>query len=135
MRERCSDVNFKSIRANSLRNSADTIGLPDRDTTLQWDIERIHIIKRYSVENTGKLPEQEALHIFVKLLRGYLGIRNKGFIHRDIKSSNVMFRNGEPLIIDFGYCEKVASKKPKMFYNVGSPSYMSPEAYFKTFYS
>lgn len=46
-----------------------------------------------------------------------------------------MFRNGEPLIIDFGYCEKMGSKKPKMFYNVGSPSYMSPEAYFKTFYS
>lgn len=46
-----------------------------------------------------------------------------------------MFCNGEPIIIDFGYCEKLTGKKPKIFYNVGSPSYMSPEAYFKTMYS
>lgn len=46
-----------------------------------------------------------------------------------------MFRNGEPVIIDFGYCEKNYGKKPKIFYNVGSPSYMSPEAYYKTVYS
>lgn len=26
-------------------------------------------------------------------------------------------------------------EKPKVFYNVGSPSYMSPEAYYKTSYS
>ena len=75
------------------------------------------------------------MQILVKLLRGYVAIKNKGFIHRDIKSSNVMFRNGEPVIIDFGYCEQICRKKPRMFYNVGSPSYMSPEAYFKSLYS
>lgn len=39
-------------------------------------------------------------------------------------------------IIDFGYCkmEKV-QKKPNMFYNVGSPRYMSPEAYKENIYS
>lgn len=68
-------------------------------------------------------------------MRGYQAIRDKGFVHRDLKSQNVMFLNGEPVIIDFGYCEKVKGKKPKVFYNVGSPSYMSPEAYFKTVYS
>ena len=46
-----------------------------------------------------------------------------------------MFKKGDPVIIDFGYCEQVGRKKPSMFYNVGSPSYMSPEAYFKSLYS
>ena len=41
-----------------------------------------------------------------------------------------------PKIIDFGYCtvEKVPNR-PKMFYNVGSPRYMSPEAYTGNRYS
>lgn len=46
-----------------------------------------------------------------------------------------MFKNREPVIIDFGYCEKMKGNKPKMYYNVGSPSYMSPEAYYKSIYS
>lgn len=46
-----------------------------------------------------------------------------------------MLKDGEPIIIDFGYCEKTYGTKPKIFYNVGSPSYMSPEAYYKTSYS
>jgi len=42
--------------------------------------------------------------ILVKMLRGYVSIKEKGFVHRDIKSSNVMFKNNDPIIIDFGYC-------------------------------
>lgn len=39
-------------------------------------------------------------------------------------------------IIDFGYCQVDKVKnKPKMFYNVGSPRYMSPEAYKENVYS
>lgn len=70
-----------------------------------------------------------------KLLLGYQEIKRKGFVHRDLKTCNVMLHDGQPLIIDFGYCEKNGSQKPQVFYNVGSPSYMSPEAYFKTLYS
>lgn len=46
-----------------------------------------------------------------------------------------MFRGNEPVIIDFGYCDNVRGKKPNMYYNVGSPSYMSPEAYKSCQYS
>lgn len=42
---------------------------------------------------------------------------------------------GHPKITDFGFCDIAGSVKPKMFYNVGSPSYMSPEAYMDNFYS
>lgn len=86
----------------------------------------------YNIEN---LSEEEALSIFSKLVQGYLSIKEKHFVHRDLKSSNIMLKDGEPIIIDFGYCEKTYGTKPKIFYNVGSPSYMSPEAYYKTSYS
>ena len=41
-----------------------------------------------------------------------------------------------PVIIDFGFSERVNFFcKPQTFYNVGSPSYMSPESYNLTKYS
>ena len=41
----------------------------------------------------------------------------------------------EPAIIDFGYCEKLETQQQRLGYNVGSPAYMSPEAYNDSFYS
>ncbi len=38
-------------------------------------------------------------------------------------------------IIDFGYCEIIMAKKVMKTFNVGSPTYMSPEAYSRTLYS
>lgn len=43
--------------------------------------------------------------------------------------------NGVPKITDFGFCEINGSVKPRMYYNVGSPSYMAPEAYMDSHYS
>ena len=58
------------------------------------------------------------------------------FIHRDLKTANILLKtNNDPVIIDFGYCEMIMGKKPMIQYNVGSPSYMSPEAYNKNRYS
>lgn len=34
--------------------------------------------------------------------------------------------NLDPVIIDFGYCETIMGKKPRILYNVGTISYMSP---------
>ena len=42
---------------------------------------------------------------------------------------------GDPKIIDFGYCQIIMAKKVMKTFNVGSPSYMSPEAYLRTLYS
>lgn len=60
--------------------------------------------------------------------------RNK-IIHRDLKPDNMLFKqktseSKEIVIIDFGYCEiEEVKNKPQMYYNVGSPKYMAPEAY------
>lgn len=90
-----------------------------------------------------RLEEERATHIIKNILEGYKILKSNHIVHRDLKPDNIIFAslnnqnhsNGheplEPKIIDFGYCEidKLAHLKPKMFYNVGSPRYMSPEAY------
>jgi serine/threonine protein kinase len=73
--------------------------------------------------------------ILRQILEGYKRIKDKHIVHRDLKPDNILFKTTPSqskrlAIIDFGYCEmREVPNKPNMFYNVGSPKYMSPEAY------
>ena len=79
--------------------------------------------------------------IFRQILEGYKRIKDKEIVHRDLKPDNILFKSGggerrRISIIDFGYCEmREVPNKPQVFYNVGSPKYMSPEAYKENRYS
>ena len=96
----------------------------------------LHSQKRYHYWDSGKINSDEAIEIFRKIVVGYISIIEALFIHRDLKSANIMMKgNGDPVIIDFGYCEMIMGKRPMIQYNVGSPSYMSPESYSKSRYS
>lgn len=76
------------------------------------------------------------MSIFRQLTAGSLAVSHQCIIHRDLKPANVMINSqGEIKIIDFGYCEIIMAKKVMRTFNVGSPSYMSPEAYQRTLYS
>lgn len=72
----------------------------------------------------------------LKIIEGESYILDQLFIHRDLKTDNILMRdNNEPVIIDFGFCERILSQKPQLRYNVGSPSYMAPEAFSHCLYS
>jgi len=86
----------------------------------------------------GKLDEKitKGLSIadIVKIICGvaagldYAG--SKGFVHRDIKPDNIMFRDdGTPVILDFGIAKQKDgdSKMTKTGTIVGTTGYMSPE--------
>ena len=75
------------------------------------------------------MGEERSLKILVELLKGMCCIIGKGIVHRDLKPANILFHDGKAKIIDFGYCEIRGHSKPSLEYNVGSPSYMSPEAF------
>ena len=94
------------------------------------------------ISRRKKLSEEEAVRILHHLLIGYRILKNSGIVHRDLKPDNIMFEVSPeknftlPKIIDFGYCKMEAIQpKPRMFYNVGSPRYMSPEAYMDNLYT
>lgn len=55
-------------------------------------------------------------------------------MHRDLKPTNILLKNGVPKIADFGFAVP-SNRSAQSFYNVGSPLYMSPEAYKKSEYS
>ena len=88
----------------------------------------------------GKMGEEEALNIVIQILLGVIHIHAKGVVHRDLKPQNVLIKNGVKehvyKIIDFGFCDiNSDNNKLQQSYNVGSPLYMSPEAYRKCRYS
>ena len=82
------------------------------------------------------LDVDEALALFTRIVEGYRGIKEENFIHRDLKTENILLSSTfDPVIIDFGYCERANTQDTKLNYNVGSPGYMAPEAYLESSYS
>ncbi|KRX10797.1 Protein kinase-like domain [Pseudocohnilembus persalinus] len=52
----------------------------------------------------------------------------KRVVHRDLKPANIMLKDETAKIADFGFSEFIDSPPFKIFYNVGSPNYMAPQA-------
>lgn len=76
------------------------------------------------------IKPQGALHI-IKETAGALAYAHKrGYIHRDIKPDNIMFRDdGAVVLVDFGIVKALKSetKLTRTGMSVGTPKYMSPE--------
>ena len=78
----------------------------------------------------GALTPDVALHIILQMGQALDYAHHKGFIHRDIKPDNIMFRDdGTPILTDFGIVKALDSttKLTRTGTWVGTPHYMSPE--------
>lgn len=73
----------------------------------------------------------EVLKVIVGVAAGLDFAGEKGFVHRDIKPDNVMFRDdGSPVILDFGIVKQKNATDDKMTKTgtvIGTSDYMSPE--------
>lgn len=73
----------------------------------------------------------EVLKIVAGVAAGLDYAGEKGFVHRDIKPDNIMFReDGSPVILDFGIVKQMDAGDSGMTQTgviVGTTSYMSPE--------
>lgn len=79
--------------------------------------------------NGGKAPTDEsALEMMSGILRGIEHLHERKIVHRDLKPDNILLQGNFPRIADFGISRIVsgATLKTKA---IGSPAYMSPEAF------
>jgi len=79
--------------------------------------------------DSGPLKIEEVLHIAYQIADGLQEAHEKGIVHRDIKSSNIMLSSrGQPKITDFGLAKLIdRTKLTKAGTTVGTIAYMSPE--------
>jgi serine/threonine protein kinase len=82
------------------------------------------------LKQRGFFPPRQALEV-VKMIAGALDYAHKkGFIHRDIKPDNIMFRaDGTVVLVDFGIARAMDSTThlTRTGMSIGTPHYMSPE--------
>ena len=80
--------------------------------------------------NVGGLNVGEILDIMVEMARGLDFAHQKGFVHRDVKPGNILFRkDGSVVLADFGIAKAMDSSSSSTVAgaSIGTPDYMSPE--------
>jgi len=81
-------------------------------------------------ERMDKISTAETLEIVRDIAAGLAYAHEKGFVHRDVKPGNIMFRaNGTAVLADFGIAKamKTVSAATMAGNAIGTPDYMSPE--------
>ncbi|MBK5293379.1 MAG: protein kinase [Acidobacteriia bacterium] len=75
------------------------------------------------------LPLEEALAIAIQAAQGLEAAHEKGIVHRDIKSANLMVTaKGQVKVMDFGLAQLIErSRITRSGMRIGTPAYMSPE--------
>jgi len=82
------------------------------------------------IQARKRINPDEALAIANQVASALFYAHGKGFIHRDIKPDNIMFRrDGTPVILDFGIARVLESttQLTRSGMSMGTPRYMSPE--------
>lgn len=83
-------------------------------------------LEDYIYREIGLIPEQKALPMFAEILDTVAYIHNKGYLHLDIKSNNVMIQpNGKLKLIDLGIASRLSEAVSGTGF--GTPAYMPPE--------
>ncbi|MEK6565391.1 MAG: serine/threonine-protein kinase, partial [Bacteroidota bacterium] len=77
----------------------------------------------------GPLKIDEAVDVAIQAAEGLQAAHEKGIVHRDVKSSNIMVTNkGRAVIMDFGLAHsRGMSKLTRTGSTLGTVPYMSPE--------
>jgi serine/threonine protein kinase len=79
--------------------------------------------------SNGNIEADEVIRIASQIAEGMSAAHNKGIVHRDIKSSNIMItRDAKAKIMDFGLAKiRGGTELTKVGSTIGTIAYMSPE--------
>ncbi len=76
----------------------------------------------------GPIPFNEAIKIFLRVVRGLQAAHEEKIIHRDIKPGNILITNkSEVKIVDFGLAKLAGVDLTKSTSSKGTAAYMCPE--------
>ncbi|MEP6485110.1 MAG: protein kinase [Rudaea sp.] len=81
-------------------------------------------------ERMDRITSSEILEVTRDIAAGLAYAHEKGFVHRDVKPGNIMFRsNGTAVLADFGIAKAMKSVSAATMAGnaIGTPDYMSPE--------
>jgi serine/threonine-protein kinase len=86
---------------------------------------------REILTTTGKMPQDRALRLVVRICRALDHIHSHGVVHRDLKPENIMVDEDDNIkIIDFGISANTGARRitfAKFTDTMGTPDYISPE--------
>lgn len=74
----------------------------------------------------GPLPQEEAVKALLQVGEALLFLQQKGFLHQDVKPSNVFVKGGVYKLGDLGTLRPLGDRSPEY---AGSPHYLAPELF------
>ncbi|GAA2093340.1 serine/threonine-protein kinase [Actinomadura alba] len=85
-------------------------------------------LEQIVLEDAGPMSGRPLQRLAAGLATALTAIHAAGVIHRDLKPGNVMFLDGEPVLIDFGIAQVVDSTRlTATGMVIGTPGYLAPE--------
>lgn len=86
-------------------------------------------LKNWLREQRGKADlSEKSLEMTLGVLRGIEHLHARTVVHRDLKPDNILLQGEFPRITDFGI-SRIVSENTAVTRAMGSPAYMSPEAF------
>ena len=118
----CASVNHPNIVTIYDEGAVNNIHYMAMEYLLGNDLQRI-------IRYNKKIVIEDAIKIIISIANALDHAHNKGLIHRDIKSGNIIITNeGRAVLTDFGIAFAANSSKLTQTGSViGTPEYMSPE--------
>jgi len=77
--------------------------------------------------DNGSFQENEAKNIMRSLFKAVNYLHKCGIVHRDIKAENILFKNGTPVLADFGLAEFCKINENSLTEYCGTPGTTAPE--------
>jgi serine/threonine protein kinase len=75
----------------------------------------------------GALPRDEALRVFLQVVRGVEALHRHSLVHFDLKPANVFLKGDLVRVGDYGLSRLVSQSGNSLSFGRGTPHYMAPE--------